>query len=494
MDGTGTGKNRTQTSMNGKLRLIATKYNQLPVQAKSSLWFAICNMLQRGLGMLTTPIFTRLFTTEEYGVFSLYNAWEQLLILLLALPLFQALYNLYVKYEDKNMVLSAVVGLNITVCLFWGLVYFVLRDWVVRLLNMPEMLCDLMFMQLLVQPIITNWTVHQSFFYNYKKMAMVSLSSSFISVIASLAAVLLASSNLVEHRVGANLCVIGVIAFILLSQVIKSNKRLYNREIWFFTLAFCIPLLPHFLSEFILSTSDRMMIGYFCTKTDVALYSVAYSFAMLLTLLTSSINASFVPFQTRKISECDYAKLSPLAIGVYIFLAFALSALMLLGPEVIFIFGGKKYESAIWVIPPICLGVFFSYMFQIFARVEQLFEKKLYLVSATLISALLNIILNMIFIPIYGYVAAAYTTLVCYICLCFTHYYFYIKVCNQCLEGARIYDVKLIVNVSMGLVGFTSLIYVTYSYADIVRYAMLVLLAGFAIANLKRIKLILSFN
>ena len=69
--------------------------------------------------MIATPIFTRLLSTENYGLYSTYLSWETVLMMLVTLSLYKAMMNLYVKYENQEMVLSAVCGLELVLSLTW---------------------------------------------------------------------------------------------------------------------------------------------------------------------------------------------------------------------------------------------------------------------------------------------------------------------------------------------------------------------------------------
>lgn len=62
---------------------------------------------------------------------------------------------------------------------------------------------------------------------------------------------------------------------------------------------------------------------------------------------------------------------------------------------------------------------------------------------------MLNIILNYIFIPILGYVAAAYTSLVCYVVYCIGHYHFMTRICKENLNGEKVYNLKIIISISV---------------------------------------------
>ena len=49
---------------------ILKKYNDIPIAAKAALWFVFCNVLQKCVALITTPVFTRLMTPDQYGQFS----------------------------------------------------------------------------------------------------------------------------------------------------------------------------------------------------------------------------------------------------------------------------------------------------------------------------------------------------------------------------------------------------------------------------------------
>lgn len=98
--------------------------------------------------------------------------------------------------------------------------------------------------------------------------------------------------------------------------------------------------MPHYLSEFILQSSDKIMINYLCGSRDVALYSVAYSAGSLITLITSAINSTFAPYQYQKIKSGEYALLAKRANEVLIFVGAMLAGIMIFSREIVLIFGG----------------------------------------------------------------------------------------------------------------------------------------------------------
>lgn len=254
-----------------------------------------------------------------------------------------------------------------------------------------------------------------------------------------------------ESRALASTFVIFVIGIILYASIFRKTKTFYDKEIWLFALGFCIPLMPHYLSEFVLQSSDKIMINYLCGSSDVALYSVAYAAGSLINLVTNAINSTFAPYQYQKIKSGEYQLLAKRANQVLLFVGVMLSGIMIFSREIVWIFGGNKYIESVDVIVPICLGVYFNYVFQLFARVQEYYERKLTVIIPSIACAILNLVLNYVFINLCGYQAAAYTTFTCYALFCLIHFLFYRKVCRELLYGAALYDVKGILLISLAI-------------------------------------------
>ena len=88
--------------------IFQKKYKNMSLPVKAGFWFTICNFMQRGITMITTPIFTRVLSEEQYGLVSTFTSWQNVLILITTLSLYKAMMKLYVKYDNKEQVLSAV--------------------------------------------------------------------------------------------------------------------------------------------------------------------------------------------------------------------------------------------------------------------------------------------------------------------------------------------------------------------------------------------------
>lgn len=471
--------------MQHTVETIKNKYLGMSKPVKVAFWFTVCSFLQRGISMIATPIFTRLLSTENYGLYSTYLSWETVLMMLVTLSLYKAMMNLYVKYENQEMVLSAVCGLELVLSLTWLVIGISFRNLAAEWLGLsPQLVCCL-FASFIFQAVVQCWSLYKRYIYDYKTLVAVTLLSTVGSTLFGVVAVVFVSPT-AEARVLSNTIVMALIGIALYYSVFKKGKKFYDKRIWLFSLGFCIPLMPHYLSEFVLQSSDKIMINYLCGPSDVALYSIAYSAGSLINLITNAVNSTFAPYQYQKLKSGEYKVMAKRADQVLFFVAAMLAGIMLFSREIVLIFGGMKYIESVDVIIPICIGVYFNYMFQLFARVQEYYERKLTVVIPSILCAVLNLILNYIFIKLCGYQAAAYTTFFCYALFCFIHYMFYKKVCTEILNGTQLYDVKGLLAISVGVM-FSGVVITFINRLLWLKYTILVVVLVALIINRKRV-------
>ena len=115
-------------------------------------------------------------------------------------------------------------------------------------------------------------------------------------------------------------------------------------------------------------------------------------------------------------------------------------------------FGSAKYSGAIAVIPPVAASVYFIFLYSILSFPEFYYEKTQFLAFASFGAAILNVILNFIFIKKYGFVAAGYTTLICYIIYSIGHYIVGMKVLSRNISGASMVNEQFTLIVSLGVI------------------------------------------
>lgn len=439
-----------------KARGFYKKTETIPLQMKAVVWFTICNFFVRGINFITAPIYTRVLSADAYGTVSIYNSYQQILLIFTTWELSLGAYTRgYLKYQKRQkeftsnlLLLSNFITL---VCLGPALL---LRKIYFRLTDTGIMVLLLSFLLFLVQPSYNCWMYRKRYACEYKPVVFMTIILSLSTAIIPLFAVL-GIRNSANIKIVSTLLVQILIYFPIYIRSVDVHTAIKDKEFYFkiskFSLRFQLPLLMHSLSFLILGQSDRMMIGEMVNKSSAGIYSVAYSLATIVTIFQSSINQIFQPYRYRKMEEQNAESIRRSTNILLLILSSVILCFILIAPEAVALLFPEEYYEAIWTIPPISVSVFFMFLYTIFVDVESYNEKTDYVMYASVICAIINIILNYFGIKVFGYIACSYTTLISYMLFSCMHYYFMKKTCKIRGIQEKYFDTKVILLISIAV-------------------------------------------
>ena len=289
----------------------------------------------------------------------------------------------------------------------------------------------------------------------------------------------------VEARVFSDVFAKAIFGLPLYIYLIYSGKKFFKKEYWKYALLFNLPLIPHFLSTFALNQADRIMIGRMEGEAEAAIYSISYTIATMIILVVTALNNALIPYIYKTIKAEAYGEIVNSTKMHFVIIAVLCLLTMVFAPEVIMIFAGSEYAEAIDIIPPIATSVYFIFVYSMFSTVEYYFQKTGLLAIASVTSAGINIVLNYIFIGLFGYQAAGYTTLASYILLALFHYYYYRRtIKKEIQQKIQLFDIKLIIFVGLGLLVIMLVMLLLYQNIW-VRYGTILVLGIVAVLNRK---------
>lgn len=470
--------------MKKKISGLLNVYKNMSIPAKASIWFLFCNILQMGLNVLSTPIFTRIMEPDEFGITNTYNSWRSILIIFTSVNLSYGVFNnAMVKYEDaetRDRYVSSMQFLYTLITCSYFVFYLLARDWCNHVLKMSTELVVMMFVDLICYPALLFWSGRQRYEFKYKWLVIVTLLMTLLSIGVGVVAVLF-SEDKAMAKITSTIAVNVLFGGFFYGYQFVKGKKLVNLKFWKYALAFNIPLIPHYLSEMILTQSDRIMISNLESDAATANYTIAYSIVLIMQLVMSAISASYLPWSYEQLKKNNYEALKKMGNILLIMISGCIFLLMMFVPEIIFLFAGNKYADAVYCIPPIALSIFFMFLYDLFSTVEFFYAKNIFVMIASVTAAALNVGLNAYFIPIYGYHAAGYTTLFCYFFYATGHFIFYRYICKKTLGIKEIYDKKFILFLSAIMFAITLTVNLVYDKI-IVRYiiaAIIIVIAFF---------------
>ncbi len=415
------------------------------VQVKASMAFMAVNFMQKGISFLTAPIFTRLLTTNEYGVITIYSSWLDVIGIFAMFGLYNNVYCrgiLEFKEDQKNFTFSLLSLSNIITLLTFAVVWMV-NKYLFTFLEVPDTLIFFMFFSFLLEPAFEFWKTDQRFDYKYKLLCVFMLLVMFFSPLLSIAGIFLFPGHKVEARIIGAQVVTLLISLGCYFYETTAARGLPKIKYWKYALSYNIPLIPYFLSSYVLSSSDRLMIGYFWGEDKAGIYGIAYTMSAVANIVWTSINATLVPTIYKRCDDGRRGTLSNLIIPIIAGYGAVCVLIMLLSPEIIRFLAPSSYGEGMYIIPVIVGGVFYMSIFSVFSNLIYYEKKPKYVMGAGVAAAVVNIILNFIFIPLCGYFAAGYTTLAAYLLQVAWSYIAVRKV-----TGESVYDMK-----KMSLIG-----------------------------------------
>lgn len=425
------------------MKKINQIYKDMPLQVKASFWFAVCNILQKGVQFITLPVFTRLLTAGQFGQYSIYTTWIGVLGIVTSLQLFSGVFNNgMMRYEnDRAGFISSLQGLASVCCIAVYVVYLAgCRFWN-DLIGLPGFVIQMMFLELFMMPALEFWMQRQRYEFRYKGIVIVTIVVTAVNPLIGIAAVLSGPEKGIRKTVAASFVnmIFGCMFYLF---NIQKGKKLFVKEYWKYALKFNLPLVPHYLSAIILNSADRVMMQNMFGEREVGIYSLAYSLAGGMQVVMNAVSAAYSPWTYQKLKNREYAAFRRATTRLLMGMAAAALLPAVLSPEIISIMAPAAYDEAVYVMPPVTTSIFFIFLYGLFANIEFFHEKTRFVTAASVLAASVNIVLNYIFMPVFGYVAAGYTTMACYMLLAVFHCLCYRKICRENMGGVMPYNLK----------------------------------------------------
>ena len=456
------------------LSKIKDRYCSLSPQIKASFWFLFCSVMQKGISVITTPIFTRLMSTGEYGQFNVFNSWYAISSVIVTLNLSSSVYLVgLVKFEDREREFSSSLqGLTLILCLVWALVYVPTKSFWNGLFQLTTLQMLSMIVMIWSTAAFSFWMTEQRNRFKYRLLVAVTLAVSVLKPAVGIALVQHARDKVTARIVGLAAVELACYTSFFVVQMVR-GKRFYSSEFWRYAVLFNLPLVPHYLSTVVLASSDRIMVQRMIGESAAGIYSLAYSMGQLMNMVNDALNKAVSPWIYQRIRAGEEGDVRRVVYPSIAVVGVMNLALIVVAPELVAIFAPPEYYEAIYVIVPVAINGVFTYMYLCLAPFEFYFEKRAYTTTATLLSALANVGLNLVCIPRFGYVAAGYTTLACSTISALIHMRYVNRVCDEFLDGARPYDMRALFAIGACFVVFGLLFVPTYAH-PLVRYAVLV--------------------
>lgn len=442
---------------------------------KAASWYTVGNILIKGVSFFVLPIFTRLMSTHEYGIYSVYCSYlmifETVILLGLSATVPLAKYAKEVKFDSYISTIIAIPSLLAIFCMVGTNVAIpIIGD----ILSMDRTLWNCLFISAGAGAVCSIIGARLVIDGRYKLYMILSALQTIGNVVISL---LLAYTVYIEHDVHLARVYGSTAATILgMGYIILATKTCFslNRINTKYALAWGIPLLFHTVATVVLTQSDRILIQNIDSYSSAGIYAVATTMISIPLVLQQSFGQAWLPWFYGKLDAKDYKQIRWLNNRYIMLYGVIIAVFMLLVPDLIHILTAQSYWPCIYSLVPLAISVFAELMYSIPTSVEYYNKKTTYIMIATLITMVLNIVLDVAFIKGFGYHGAAYATTLSKIFLFLIHLRFAFRLDKNVMFSGKI-TVFCFVTLTM-----LNVIIVTTVDMIFVRYTILVAMLSLA--------------
>lgn len=389
-----------------------------------SLWYMGANVAARAITVLLTPLYTRVLATEDFGKLAYANTVGALLAIVLAFGLGAAITRLVPDDATPSAVVGNVVGFFLTVALGCTLMLEAMGD-----VGFLDVVLDLPYATLGRYVVWGAWLSVFSLVPIHlftvterpARVAVLSVASVAVQLGFVLWFVVLRDEG-VAGVLRANLFAQASLAAVSLFLVRGELKLGLDWQRLRPMLAMTLPLVPHLIANWALSISDRLIIERVSGKTALGVYSLAYMLNTGAAMITSAVTQALSPHFIREAKAGRTDRIAALgdvcvatAVGVT-------SVLLVSAPEIVTLLApATEYQRALAYVPWVLAGAVFQSIYLVSSQGTWYAMQTSAVPVITAVAAGVNIVLNLVFVPRFGPIAAAIDTAVAYALLALLH-------------------------------------------------------------------------
>ncbi len=394
---------------------IMENRNRIKELKRNTLIIAIANIGSKAIAFVLAPIYAYYLSVEDYGNVDLIVTTVGLLVPFFCLDIYESTFRFS---NDDSVSDKQVISTSLLACIP-GIILAMIA------VISAFILCD---------PTIVKYTVYVvafvfldslgNIFAQYMRGRKKMIGFAFSGILNS---VILLISNAV-FMVFLKMQMEGWLLSFLIARIIYVLYLFINNRIWnklsfvavsrqdvLRYLTFCLPLMPTTIMWWVMNVSDRYMLKFMAGAIATGIYSAANKIPAILSVFE---NVFYQSWQTTAISSLDDSKRDAFYSSVfnkyYGFLAVGVLGLLLVGKPLMEIFPAEY--SGVWVcLAPLFIGVMIHALAGNLGSLYSVFKDTKGALYSTIVGASINVLLNLVMIPIMGPVGAAITTLIGYI-------------------------------------------------------------------------------
>lgn len=395
--------------------------NKLKLFIENFLIYGLGGVASKMVPLIMVPIVTNIMpSTSYYGISDLFHTIVQFASALAIMGMYDAMYRLFFEKEDENYqksVCSTTFIFTLTTSMIVFLLIILLKDFIsVNILKHKNFINVVYLIAMATLVSATNSIVSApTRMQNKRKVFLV---TNIISPVLSYAIsipVLLAGHYLVALPMAA---VISGLTMELIFYILNHkwfSLRHFDAKLLKPLLVIAIPLLPNFLLYWVFNSCDKIMITNILGVDAEGIYAVASKMGQVSQLIYIAFSGGWQFFSFSTMKDSDQVKTNSIVFEYLGVISFAATAFICAGSYLVFkLFFKAEYLSGYISAPYLFLAPLLQMLFQIAINQFLIIKKTWPNMFILGIGAIVNVMLNLILIPVIGIEGASIATLIGY--------------------------------------------------------------------------------
>ncbi len=428
---------------------------------KNTIIYGIAPQLHRIVSIFTLPVITRYLTKTDYGINGVIMAYIGAISVLELLGLRLSVVNSFYHFEKQfkwhwrqingflhqwvivyNLLLAVVIYLIVPKEAADNVLYIILLVTVPKVIFEPVNMIGPTYFQLNENPIPIAW-----------RSVVFGLIGVFTTLYTIAVLKLGYMGWFISSAVTTSLTGLSYMFYIYgkksLSPIFNYKRRLIKNS-----LKVTLPTIPHYYSTYLLNSSDRIVMDATNVSTkEIGGYNLAYTFGTYFGSFADATGIAISPTLRRYIkgnNEKAFRQLVFVVQVLFFILTFVVSIWI---KEIFYILvQNEELRNVYPLAVPVIMAFNYKPMYMGATTHLFYFEKTTKLWKISFIAGIFNVILNFIFIPVYGVGAAAVTTFVALMYMGYSGFWF--KEFKQYTNLKYYPAIWLLVNISIAVTAY----------------------------------------
>lgn len=459
----------------------------------ASLGYMLGGILIKGIAFITTPIFSRLMTPEEFGVLNTYLSYEAIIAMIIGFQFASSFKSANIEFRSHDngiqSYFSKIVQLLLLHSAIATVLINILAPFLVDVTGINSILLwNLLVINCLGNALVTSYNSYVSLKYQYKKYLLLALLNACLNVVISLLLIMTfmkgekSLGRILGYVIPSGLIAVYIVFIAFTNAKPRTKLGVEQRK---FAYKYCSSLIPVGFSEVMLGQFGRLTVVHNCGYASMGIYSLSYNVYSIIGIIRIAMDYVVGPYYFDKRQNKDDHTIRTTTRFYSNALAVITAGIMMLSSEIVRILGDIEYYNARKCAIPLVAASYFVFLCSMISQ-EEYYKKKIYLVSSvSIIAVIFNVILCVLIIPRYETMGAAFCTLISYLIFMISHCLI-VKSKLKC----NVFPWKFILFDSVFVLGMMGIALIVVD-KSLVRYMIVIILAltGFLIIknNYKKI-------